>query len=216
MTAAAPEGSALRGTPAANTPGHKPRGRTLIAVIVGLVVFAAAAVGGFALEDGFTASLVGRTIDCGEFQQCVPGLQADDVIGALEAAGHTCRREPERVACTLEIGLTSYETSVHSVEGDGQVTEVMGHFSRPDETQSFGFPEDAPPPRGVVPYFSWMASLPFADDQTAASDITTWVKNQVDRGGEGKVQFGDYYYEMTAEGPGGMSLIVRAQRPFES
>ena len=191
--------------------------RVLIVAIVGVVVFAASAVGSFALADGFTASAVGRVIDCGEFEQCVPGLHIDDVIGVLKDAGHTCRRDPGgRMSCTLEIGLTSYETSVSSAAGDGQVTGIDAYIRRPDATQSFGFPEDAPPPRGLVPYFAWTATLPFADDQTAASEITTWVERQVDRGGNAKVQFGDYSYEMTAEGPAGTSLQVRAQRPFES
>lgn len=217
MTTAAHEGPASTGAPAPDTTS-RPRHarRLLIMVIVGVVVFAASAVGSFALADGFTASTVGRAVDCGEFEQCIPGLQADVVIGVLKDAGYTCRRDPGRVACTLEIGLTSYETSVSSAEGDGQVTGVDAYFRRPDAAQSFGFPEDAPPPRGLVPYFTWMATLPFADDQTAASEITTWVERQVDRGGNAKVQFGDFHYEMTADGPGGTSLQVRAQRPFES
>lgn len=190
--------------------------RLLIVVAVGLVVFAASAVGSFALEDGFTASTVGRTVDCGEFEECIPGLQADDVIGVLEDAGHECKRDPGRVACTLDIGLTSFETSVSSAEGDGQVTGVNGFIVRPDAAESFGFPEDAPPPRGLLPYFSWMATLPFADDQAAASEITTWIERQIDRGGNAQVQFGDYHYEMSVEGPGRTSLQVRAQRPFES
>lgn len=206
--------------PAANSapgpdaaPGRARRGRTvLIAVAVGMVLFGASAANSFASAGGFTADVVGQAIDCGGSERCIPGLKVDDVVDSLEAKGHTCERglHFESAACTLEIGATVYETRVHPAEGDDQITEVEARVSRPDDGQPFGFPEDAPPPKGLVAYFSWMVSLPLGDDQTAVSDVTTWLNQQLDRGGGDAVQFGDYRYEVTVEGPGDMSLAVRA------
>jgi hypothetical protein len=181
-------------------------------------VFAASAARSFASDGGFAANVVGHTISCGDSERCIPGLHVDEVVDALEAKGHTCDRDSRfgSTACTLEIGVTVYETRLQTAEGDSGVTEVKARVSRPDETQPFGFPEDAPPPKGLVPYFSWVATVPLGDDQTAVSDVTTWIKQQLDGGSGDPVQFGDYRYEVTVEGPGEMSLVVLAAGPNEA
>lgn len=211
-----PDGLVANSAPGA---GRARRGRTLlIAVAIGVVVFAASAVRSFASHGGFAADVVGHTIACGRSERCIPGLHSDDVVDALEAEGHTCDRDLQfgGAACRLEIGATLYESLLQTAEGDGRVTRVQARVSRPDETGVYAFPDDAPPPKGLVPYLSWIATVPLGDDQAAVSEVTTWLERQLDRGDNADVQYGDYRYEVAIKGPGEMSLVVDARESKES
>ena len=220
MTATAPRGSAA-GDPLRShgTPARRRRGgrRWLIAGVLAILALVGFTLRAFASEGGFTASRIGRAADCGELDQCIPGLRTADVIAPLDAAGHTCERD-ELIGdtCTLEIGFTIYTTSLLSTDqGDG-ITGLMADIYRPEEGQAGGFPEDAPPPAGALPYFSWLASIPYGNDATGRQEISTWVRQQIEAGQDAEIQFGDYRYEVDYGHPGNISLTVRAERPFRS
>jgi hypothetical protein len=172
---------------AATTSTAAPRrrgGGTAVAVLVGLVVLAASAAGTFYLKGGFTKT-IGESVACGGF--CIPSLQRSDVVSALEEQGYRCTRDSSSSLCNLQVGAHSFEIMISSPLDDDRITSVISTVSGPPERL---------PGSKALPFFTWVASLPFADDQATVTDITGWVEQQLDGGADAHAQIGGYGYEM--------------------
>lgn len=179
-------------------------GRTwLIGLLACVVVAAGAGVTGFSLARYFGDSGYGP-VSCEGSMTCVRGVDANAVLADFKQRGFTCEASDEAYytsnTCKLGIGNNRYEVSMEARDDLIQRIEfdVSYHPDLDLSTRNLG-------------YLTWLAVLPFEQDQAAHDVARKWLAEQLNGGTSKKVKIRGYDYEFSRNRDGHVSLSVEGE-----
>jgi hypothetical protein len=172
------------------------RGRLLLLVAVAVALAAGSGVATFAVRGGFTtgatttASTARPPVECGVSSRCIPSPGADEVAHVLTSQGFHCDGTSRSLSsswdCSLGIGVTIFSLSLQS--RDGRIREF---------TATASGPPDSEPGVAARPFFTWAASLPFADHPPSSAELSAWVERELDKGADTQAKVGGYLYTLS-------------------
>lgn len=188
----APPGPAFPGGLASgqpNQPGAAPaaadkgKPRWVLVPIVGVLVLLLVNAGAYFGGRSYQGSRASQS--CGSYR-CIPRLDADKVLKALEEKGYTCTAEHIHRTCELRVGMVRFEGSLMVSKGLIHRISVKIFRAGADSVSETG-----------LAFVNWFATLPYAMDEELSGQIRDWVAEQIDGNKDTKATIGVYEYILT-------------------
>ncbi|GAA3729474.1 hypothetical protein GCM10022225_08700 [Plantactinospora mayteni] len=174
-------------------PGAGGRGRWFLLPVLGVAMLLLAGAGAFFGARSYEGSRASQS--CGSYS-CIPRLEAETVVKALQDQGHTCTVDSNHRSCELHIGFVRFRASL-------QVSDELIHAMTVDVYRA------APVGETGLAYLNWFATLPYAGDPETSAQIEEWVAEQVNGNKDTRAVIGDYQYRLTNPETYAVELSIR-------
>lgn len=185
------------GGAAPTTPGRGGAGRWILVGVLGVVMLLLTGLGGYFGGRSYQGSRASQSCDG---YDCIPRLEAEKVVKALQDKGHNCRADRNHRSCELHIGMVGFDVSLQVADGLIHAIEVQIFRAGDYPITEFG-----------MAYLNWFATLPYARDEQTSAEIRQWLAEQVNGNKETEATIGDYSYKLTRPDRGKILLYIEGK-----